>query len=164
MSDESWRGKIGGLEGDELEAFLGEAHLARLACNDTSGWPYVVPVWHEWSDDSFYVIPRKRSSWAEFLHDEPRCALTIDEDGTLRKVITQCEAECVERPNVGGAWVPIAERMSTAVPGPGRPEVPRTDARQGALAVPAGRPGADVDMAGRRLGGPLSPLDPPRSP
>ena len=65
MSDESWRGKIGGLEPDEVGRFLAEAHLARLACNDRSGWPYVVPVWHEWSDGSFYVIPRKRSAWAD---------------------------------------------------------------------------------------------------
>jgi hypothetical protein len=122
MSDESWRGKIGGLAVDEIERFLAEAHLARLACNDHAGWPYVVPVWHEWSDSSFFVIPRKRSTWAEFLRDEPRCALTIDEDDTLRKVIAQCEAECVETPNVGGAWVPIAERMSMRYLGPNGPK------------------------------------------
>ena len=28
MSDESWRGKIGGLEPDEVGQFLAEAHLA----------------------------------------------------------------------------------------------------------------------------------------
>ena len=122
MSDESWRGTIGGLEPDEVERFLAEAHLARLACNDHAGWPDVGPAWHEWSDGTFYVIPRKRSAWAEFLRDEPRCALTIDEDGTLRKVIAQCEAECVETPNIDGAWVPIAERMSTRYLGPNGPK------------------------------------------
>ena len=101
MSDESGRGKIGGLEVDEVERFLAEAHLARLAYHRP--WPYVVPVWHEWSDGSFHVIPRNWSAWAEYLRDEPRCAPTIDEDGALRKVIAQCEAEA-EDTIVGGAW------------------------------------------------------------
>ena len=122
MSDESWRGKIGGLERRELDEFLHEAHLARLAVNDLDGWPYVVPLWHEWSDDSFSVIPRKKSAWATYLQNEPRCAITIDEDGALRKVIAQCEAECVETPNVGGTWVPIAKRMSARYLGPNGPK------------------------------------------
>lgn len=110
--DESWRGKIGGLEEEEMEAFLEEGKIARLACHDTDGWPYVIPCWHQWNGDGFWVIPRMKSAWAEYLKNDPRCAITIDEDGTLRKVIAQCEAELVEEPNVDGEWVPIAEKMS----------------------------------------------------
>lgn len=110
--DESWRGRIGGLEREEFERFLSEGHIARLACLDDKGWPYVVPCWFEWNGDGCYVIPREKSAWARYLRDEPRCAITVDEDGALRKVIAQCEAELVEEPNVGGAWVAIAERMS----------------------------------------------------
>lgn len=120
--DESWRGKIGGLEREEFERFLGEGHIARLACLDADGWPYVVPCWHEWDGDGFYVIPREKSAWAAYLRDEPRCALTIDEGGTLRKVIAQCEAELVEQPNVGGEWVAIAERMSVRYLGENGPK------------------------------------------
>ncbi|MEJ7800913.1 MAG: pyridoxamine 5'-phosphate oxidase family protein [Ilumatobacter sp.] len=122
MSNEDWRGKVGGLEREEFDAFLAEDHLARLGCNDLEGWPYVVPIWHEWSENSFWVVPRRKSAWAEYLRNEPRCALTIDEPGALRKVIAQCEAECVEEANVGGAWVPIAERMSTRYLGPNGPK------------------------------------------
>jgi len=111
-NDESWRGKIGGLELEEFEGFLGEGHISRLACLDDKGWPYVVPCWYEWDGDGFYVIPRERSAWAAFLRNEPRCAITVDEDGALRKVIAQCTAEMREGPNTGGEWVPIAERMS----------------------------------------------------
>lgn len=111
-SGESWRGKVGQLDREELGAFLGEGRIARLACLDDQGWPYVVPCWHEWDGEGFWVIPRKKSAWAVYLRQEPRCAITVDEDGTLRKVIAQCTAKVVEEPNVGGRWVPIAERMS----------------------------------------------------
>lgn len=111
-SSESWRGKVGQLDREELDAFLGEGRIARLACIDEEGWPYVVPCWQEWDGEGFWVIPRKKSAWAGYLRQEPRCAITVDEDGTLRKVIAQCTAKLVEEPNVGGRWVSIAERMS----------------------------------------------------
>jgi hypothetical protein len=111
-SDESWRGKIGKLAGDELDLFLAEGIITRLATIDGNGWPYVVPCWHEWDGESFWVIPRKRSAWAQMLADDERCAITIDEEGGQRKVSAQCKAVLVEEPNVGGAWVEIAERMS----------------------------------------------------
>lgn len=122
MSDESWRGKVGRLAEDEVAAFLQEPVFARLATVDEEGWPYVVPVWHEWSDGRFWVIGREKSAWAKHLVREPRCALTIDETGTQRKVIAQCRAEIVEEPNVGGAWVPIAERMSVRYLGENGPK------------------------------------------
>ena len=111
-SSESWRGKVGQLDREELDSFLAEGRIARLACIDDEGWPYVVPCWQEWDGEGFWVIPRKKSAWAGYLRQEPRCAITVDEDGTLRKVIAQCTAKLVEEPNVGGRWVPIAERMS----------------------------------------------------
>ncbi|MFP3913826.1 MAG: pyridoxamine 5'-phosphate oxidase family protein, partial [Actinomycetota bacterium] len=113
MSEESWRGKVGVLEDEEVDAFLQEPVFARLATLDPEGWPYVVPVWHEWSEGRFWVVGRERSAWAAHLARDPRCALTVDETGTQRKVIAQCEAEIVEEPNMGGAWVAVAERMST---------------------------------------------------
>ena len=111
-SSESWRGKVGQLDREELDSFLAEGRIARLACIDDEGWPYVVPCWQEWDGEGFWVIPRKKSAWAGYLRQEPRCAITVDEDGTLRKVIAQCTAKLIEEPNVGGRWVPIAERMS----------------------------------------------------
>ena len=60
MTDESWRGKVGRLQSDEIEAFLAEPQIARLACLDEEGWPYLVPCWHEWDGESFWVVPRKQ--------------------------------------------------------------------------------------------------------
>jgi len=79
---------------------------------DEYGWPYAVPCWQEWDGEAFWVVPRERSAWARFLQNDERCALTVDEDGSQRKVTAQCRAVLVETPNVGGQWVPIATRMS----------------------------------------------------
>jgi nitroimidazol reductase NimA-like FMN-containing flavoprotein (pyridoxamine 5'-phosphate oxidase superfamily) len=113
MSDESWRGTVGPLDGDEIATFLAEPHIARLACLDADGWPYVVPCWQEWDGESFWVVPRAKSAWAKHLARDGRCAITVDEAGAQRKVLAQCRAHLVEEPNVGGRWVEIAERMST---------------------------------------------------
>jgi hypothetical protein len=107
-----WRGKVGRLDREEMDALLAEGHLARLACLDDAGWPYVVPVWHEWAEGSFWVVPRRRSAWAWYLRRDGRCAVTVDETGGQRKVVAQCRGVLVEEPNVGGRWVSIAERMS----------------------------------------------------
>lgn len=120
--DESWRGKIGALEGDELRAFLDEGVIARIACLNENGWPYIVPCWHEWDGESLWLVARKRSRWAEYLAADERAAATIDEGDRQRKVVIQARAVVVEEPNVGGAWVPIAERMSVRYLGPNGPK------------------------------------------
>lgn len=110
--NESWRGITGKLSEAELEAFLAEGVIARLACLDRDGWPYVVPVWFQYADGGYYIIPRERSVWANYLKHDPRVALTIDEGGRQRKVFVKGEAELIEEPNVGGKWVTIANDMS----------------------------------------------------
>jgi nitroimidazol reductase NimA-like FMN-containing flavoprotein (pyridoxamine 5'-phosphate oxidase superfamily) len=112
MSNENWRGRVGRLNETEVTSFLAEPQLARLACLDDEGWPYVVPCWQEWDGDSFWVIPREKSAWARYLANDHRCAISVDETGGQRKVVAQCNAHMVEEPNTGGRWVPIAERMS----------------------------------------------------
>jgi hypothetical protein len=110
---ESWRGRVGRLGQEEIAQFLKEPVVARLACLDPDGWPYVIPCWQEWDGDGWWVIPRERSVWARNLERDPRCAITVDESGGgQRKIVAQCTARLVERPNVGGKWVEIGERMA----------------------------------------------------
>jgi len=120
--DESWRGKIGALSTDELSQFLSGNTIARVAALDERGWPYVVPAWFEWNDDAFWLVARKKSRWALMLRDDERAAITIDEDAGQRKVAAQCRATVVEEPNLGGAWVEIAERMSVRYLGENGPK------------------------------------------
>ena len=125
MSDETnqeWRGKVGKLSEDEVKEFLSTDVLCRLGVLDDEGWPYVVPVWFLYQDGGFYIIPRERSDWARYMENDKRVYLDIDEPGTLRKVLVKGEAELIERPNVGGKWVEIANEMSYRYLGPHGPD------------------------------------------
>ena len=110
--DEQWRGKVGRMTQEEMEEFLATDVLCRLGCLDEGGWPYVVPVWFQYQDGGFYVIPRERSAWAGMLQRDKRVFLAIDEPGRQRKVLVKGEADLIEAPNVDGKWVEIAREMS----------------------------------------------------
>ncbi len=110
---EEWRGKVGKLSDEELDAFLAHNNVARLGCLDESGWPYVVATWYQWTEGGFYIIPRARSKWAKFMAADDRVSLSIDSnDPPYIKLQTQGTAELIEEPNVGGKWVEIATEMS----------------------------------------------------
>lgn len=121
-STEEWRGKVGRLSEDDLNEFLSTDVICRLGVLDDQGWPYVVPVWFLYKDGGFYIIPRERSTWAEFMANDPRVFLTIDEGGQQRKVMVKGMAELIERPNIGGTWVELANEMSYRYLGPNGPK------------------------------------------
>jgi Pyridoxamine 5'-phosphate oxidase len=121
MTDESWRGKVGAMSEDELEAFLREGRLARIACLQPDGSPYIAVCWHEWRDGYFWLVPRQRTHWAELLERDGRLSFVVDDEKSLQKVIGHGVAEVVERPNVGGRWVEIANRMAVRYLGPDGP-------------------------------------------
>jgi nitroimidazol reductase NimA-like FMN-containing flavoprotein (pyridoxamine 5'-phosphate oxidase superfamily) len=121
QQSEEWRGKTGPLSDEELEEFLSTDVICRLGVLDEEGWPYVVPVWFHYSDGGFYIVPRERSNWAEYMANDPRVFLTIDEAGRQRKVLVKGEAQLIERPNIGGKWVDHANEMSKGYLGPNGP-------------------------------------------
>ncbi|MER3438539.1 MAG: hypothetical protein C4346_13670 [Chloroflexota bacterium] len=122
-TDQSWRGKVGRMTHEEMVEFLTKTDvLCRLGVLDEEGWPYVVPVWFQYKDEGFYIIPRERSKWAEYMVRDPRVFLAIDEPGRLRKVLVKGRAELIERPNVGGKWVEIGKEMSYRYLGPHGPD------------------------------------------
>lgn len=108
----TWRGKVGGMNDEEMERFLQQGVPMRLACLQSDGRPYVTVCWHEWRDGYFWVVPRERSEWAQHLKNDPRASFVVDIDSTLQKVWGEGLAELVEEPNIGGQWVAVAERMS----------------------------------------------------
>ena len=121
-SAEEWRGKVGAMSTDEVEAFLAKGVVMRLACLDDDGDPYCVPCWFEWRDGCFWVVPRQRSKWAGYLKRDGRCAFTIDVPETLEKVIGAGTAEVIEEANLGGEWVAVANRMAVRYLGERGPE------------------------------------------
>jgi len=120
-----WRGKIGTMSREDMAEHFGKGAICRLATLDENGWPYVVPVWFEFddADGGFWFVPRRKCAWAAHIQADPRVSFTIDDDGApYRKVMVQGRGKIVEEPNLGGAWVPIAERMSVRYLGPNGPE------------------------------------------
>jgi hypothetical protein len=95
----------------EIEAFLKTDVLCRLACLTPEGAPYVVPCWFQYAEGGFYIIPRARSAWAEYMKADGRVSLCIDSDAGER-VLVQGEVKLIEEPNVGGRWVEIAREMA----------------------------------------------------
>ena len=110
--NDSWRGKVGRMSDQEVKTFLDGPHLCRLACLDDEGWPYIVPLWYQYSDGGFYVIPRARSVWAKHIQRDPRINICVDIWETMQKVMAKGKAEIVEEPNTGGRWVEVATEMS----------------------------------------------------
>src|SRR5688572_1847825 len=100
------------LEGDELDGFLRRALVSHLACYDADGWPYVVPLWHSWDGDEFWVIAGQEAVWPRFLVADPRVALPIDETASLRRVLCRGTARLVEQPTARGQWNTIALEMA----------------------------------------------------
>jgi Pyridoxamine 5'-phosphate oxidase len=111
-TEKTWRGKVRGMTPEEVEEFLGGDINMYLACLAPDGSPYITVCWHEWRDGAFWVIPRQRSRWAEYLAENPHVSFVVEQPKTLGKVLGRGEAELIERPNIGGQWVPIATRMS----------------------------------------------------
>ena len=122
---QDWRGKIGTMSREDLADLFAKGNICRLATLDERGWPYVVPCWFEYdeADGGFWFVPRKMSAWAAHIQADPRVSFTIDEDDARnRRFVAQGRGTIVEEPNVGGAWVPIAERMALRYLGPHGPE------------------------------------------
>ena len=112
MADTEWRGKLGGMSDDERDAFLARGKPMRLACLKPDGSPYIAVCWHDWHDEHFWLVARQRSRWAELLEHDGRLSFLVDDEQTMEKVIGEGVAELIEKPNLGGAWVEVATRMS----------------------------------------------------
>jgi PPOX class probable F420-dependent enzyme len=98
---------------EERAAFLAQPVIGRLGCLDDDGYPYVVPVWFDYADGGFYLVPRARSDWARYLERDGRVSLCIDSaDLPYRRVIVRGRAEVIETPNVGGRWMEFGTRMA----------------------------------------------------
>ena len=79
----------------ELEEFLAEPGiLMRVAVVRSDGSPLVTPIWFLYEDAAVYFTPREKSEWFGCLRQDPRVALSIDEQPLpYRKVLVEGCAE-----------------------------------------------------------------------
>ena len=114
------------LDEGEIAAFLQGPWVARLACVRPDGTPHVVPVWHEWDGQVFHVVAWQGSHWAEYLLQDPRVSLTVDEAWPpLRRVSVRGRAEPLQPGAVPGGLPALLNRLSRRYLGrPLRPHLP----------------------------------------
>lgn len=63
---------------DEVDVFLDEERVLRLATLDDDGWPAVAPVWFVWHEGAFWVWNLERAKRTPRLRSGTRCAFTVD--------------------------------------------------------------------------------------
>jgi PPOX class probable F420-dependent enzyme len=109
-----WMGKMRGLTGAEIEAFLAGPIVARVATVAENGAPYITPVWQEYDGESLWFIPREKTVLVRHLRREPRVAISCALDQSpYTRVLFQGRAEIVAGPAVmEGQMLQIAERMA----------------------------------------------------
>jgi DNA-binding IclR family transcriptional regulator len=101
------------LTSDEIVAFLQGPWVARLACVQPNGMPHVVPVWQEFEKNAFYIASWGGSRWAEYLLENPKVSLTVDEPWPpLRRVSAQGVAQLIEEDDVPGGILTILDRLN----------------------------------------------------
>jgi DNA-binding IclR family transcriptional regulator len=101
------------LTDDERNAFLQGPWVASLACIQPNGNPHVVSVWHEWDGRDFYVAAWQGSRWADYLLEDGRVSLTIDEPWPpLRRVTASGEAVPLSDDEISGGTSSLLERLS----------------------------------------------------
>ena len=88
----------------QLDAFLDEERVLRLATVDAAGWPAVVPVWFVWFDGAFWVWNLDRASrTARLASGETRVGICVDggsQYAELRGVTARTDHTFVEDPDV----------------------------------------------------------------
>ena len=96
--NEAHQKPVGKMSPDEINIFLEKGYTLRLSCLKPNGDPFIVPCWHHWEKNNeksteekiegdFYVIPRAKSKWAEYLDNDSRCSWVIDDEHTMEKVL-----------------------------------------------------------------------------
>jgi nitroimidazol reductase NimA-like FMN-containing flavoprotein (pyridoxamine 5'-phosphate oxidase superfamily) len=97
----------------EREHFLAQPLICTLATSDPDGWPYVTPLWYEWSESSFWIIGARHARWLSHLQRDTRVALCVEDLNPTRRVICQGRARLVDGPIRFGAWSDMLTRLAT---------------------------------------------------
>ncbi|MBI4492391.1 MAG: helix-turn-helix domain-containing protein [Chloroflexi bacterium] len=106
----------------ERQAFLDGPWLATLACLKENGYPYSVPVWYQWQEGRFWVVPRARAEWARYLELNPRVSLAIGEPvPPLRRALVEGRAEPLDGPQSADRAARLVALMAARYLGPAAP-------------------------------------------
>lgn len=114
----------------EVDVFLSEQRMARVATVDASGRPHVTPLWFVWSARSLWLYSLTRSSRWVHIAEHPQIAVVIDAGEAydeLRGVELRGRATAVGEVPRGSSPHPILDGIEAAHAEkyrPGRPFEP----------------------------------------
>jgi PPOX class probable F420-dependent enzyme len=99
----------------ERDEFLAQPGiLCRIATVTPAGAPHVTPAWFIREGDDVLITPRAHSSWLENIRNDPRVALTIDEEAhPYRKVTLEGAARIIHDLGEDDAWRDLYRRVAT---------------------------------------------------
>jgi PPOX class probable F420-dependent enzyme len=83
----------------EIDNFLQEVHLARVATVRPDGRPHVVPVWYLWEEGHLFFETARKAVKANNLRTNPHIAITVDVTAgglRLKYVILEGQAAFIE--------------------------------------------------------------------
>ncbi len=120
MAEPVWQNEASGpLAPAELDRFLAGDLLATLCCVKPDGYPYSVPVWYQWEEGRFWVVPRAGAAWARYLESNPRVSLAVSEHHPpLRRVLVEGRAEPISGPGSPERARQLAASMALRYLGP----------------------------------------------
>jgi PPOX class probable F420-dependent enzyme len=94
----------------EMEKFLRQPHIAKVATRRADGWPSVIPLWYLWDGEYFYLVGRKKSRWVTDLQGDSRVSVLVDTiTAPISKVLLEGHAELLG--TTLELWYPVAKRM-----------------------------------------------------
>ena len=98
----------------EREAFLQQPGiLCRIATVQPDGAPHVTPVWFIHEDGAILITPRAESAWLAHIRQNPRVALTIDDqEHPYNKVTVQGAAELLHDLGEDDSWRDLYRRIA----------------------------------------------------
>ena len=101
------------LSDGDIKAFLRGPWVASLACIRPDATPHVVPVWHEFDGSEFLVAAWAGSKWADYLLENPRVSLTVDDPWPPhRRVIAHGYAQFLSEDDLPQGVHPLLDRLT----------------------------------------------------
>lgn len=79
---------------DEIDAFLRETRIGKLAYLHAGGQPTVVPIWFEWDGTVARIFTSRTSRKARRLAEEARVALSVEEPVGMHERWVTIEGTC----------------------------------------------------------------------
>jgi DNA-binding IclR family transcriptional regulator/nitroimidazol reductase NimA-like FMN-containing flavoprotein (pyridoxamine 5'-phosphate oxidase superfamily) len=101
------------LTSGQIKSFLRGPWVASLACIRPDATPHVVPVWHEFDEGEFIVAAWSGSKWADYLIENPRVSLTVDEPWPPhRRVIAHGYAKLLRESDIPQGLPSLLDRLT----------------------------------------------------